>query len=89
MESLYAGQIDEVSAQLAYHCEQAGSLEAAIRYYQQAAEHARRVYAYNQTIELLRKGLALLQQLPSTPVRTRQEASLLMALGEVLTAVKG
>jgi tetratricopeptide (TPR) repeat protein len=89
LESIYAGQIDEVSAQLAYHCEQAGSLELAVRYYQQAAEHARRVYAHNQMIELLRKGLALLQQLPGSPARSRQEASFLMVLGEALTIVKG
>jgi DNA-binding SARP family transcriptional activator len=89
LQSIYADQVDEVSAQLAYHCEQAGSLEAAIGYYQQAAEHARRVYAYNQMIELLRRGLALLPRLPSTPARKRQEVSLLRALGAVLTTVKG
>lgn len=89
LQAIFAEQTDEVSAQLAYHCEQAGALEAAIGYYQRATKHTRRVYAYNQTIELLRRGLALLQQLPGSLVRSRQEVSFLMLLGEVLTSVKG
>src|SRR5439155_24658245 len=58
-------------------------------YFLQAAEHAVSVAANNEAIVLARRGLALLEQLPDSPARTRQELALLIALGVSLVATRG
>jgi predicted ATPase len=52
---------------------------------QQAAKRA----AYAEAISQLEKGLELLETLPGTPERNRQELLIQVALGQVLTPIKG
>jgi DNA-binding SARP family transcriptional activator len=61
LETLDAAQPDPVSHQVAAHYERAGLPGEAVPYYLRAAKVARRVYANEEAIALLQRGLALLQ----------------------------
>jgi DNA-binding SARP family transcriptional activator len=89
LESLYTGDLDSVSGQIASHFEQAGLAEQAIPYYQQAAEVAQRVYANDDAINLLTRGLALLEGLPAGPKRDTQELVLQLALVPIYRVSQG
>ena len=58
LEALQAGDLDPVSHQLAAHYEKAGLSEKAASYYLRAANVARQVYANEEAIALLQRGLA-------------------------------
>jgi class 3 adenylate cyclase/predicted ATPase len=74
---------------LAHHYSEAGLVEPAIRYWQQAGERAIERSANVEAIMHLNKGLELLKVLPGTPERTQQELGLLIPLGLALIATKG
>lgn len=78
-----------VSGQLAAHYERAGRLDQAIPNYQRAAEVARGLYANEEAIRLLYRGLALLDALPESVERDERELALQTALGVPLVAIKG
>ena len=78
LESLHQHELDEVSAQLAYHFASADQPEPAVRYYQRAAEAALRLGAVYEGLNLLRRGLTLLETLP--PGRERDQVELRMQL---------
>jgi len=87
--SIYADDLDPVCGQIASHYERAGMAEQAILHYPRAAVVAQRVYANEDAISLLSRGLALLEHVPSGMKRDRQELSLLLALAPTLTVTKG
>jgi adenylate cyclase len=74
---------------VAAHYEQAGLPEQAVQYYQRAAEVAQRVYANEEAISLLNKGLVLLRRLPPSPERDVHELALQTELGASLAAARG
>src|SRR5262245_4908355 len=74
---------------LAHHYTEAGLIEQAISYWQQAGQRAGQRSAYMEAINHLSKGLELLKALPDMPERAQQELMLQMALGAPLTATKG
>jgi class 3 adenylate cyclase len=74
---------------LAHHYTQAGLLEQAIPYWQQAGQKAVERSANAEAIAHLTRGLELLKTLPDTPERTQQELTLQVALGGPLVATKG
>ncbi|MDH3772294.1 MAG: hypothetical protein OET79_15070, partial [Nitrospirota bacterium] len=74
---------------LAHHYTGARQVEAAVGYWQKAGERAIRRSANVEAIEQLKRGLALLETLPDTPVRARQELPLQITLGPALMAVRG
>ncbi|HZS89663.1 MAG TPA: AAA family ATPase [Chloroflexota bacterium] len=88
-EAAHAGDLDAVSGQIASHYEHAGLDGQAVAYYQRAAAVAQRVYANDDAINLLSRGLALLDRLPAGLTRDRQELSLLLALAPILRVAKG
>jgi DNA-binding SARP family transcriptional activator len=68
LETVQAGEmhnsqpvLDQTSGQIASHYERAGHLAEAIRYYQQAADTARRLYANSDAIHYYRRALALVE----------------------------
>ena len=61
LETIHAVDLDSVSAQIAAHYDQAGKTEAAIRYYERAAQVARRLYANQEAIEHYQRALTLCQ----------------------------
>ncbi len=74
---------------LAHHYTEAGLIEQAIPYWQQAGQRAVERSANVEAISHLTKGLELLTTLPDTPERAQQELILQVALGVPLMATKG
>ncbi|MHB8574031.1 MAG: ATP-binding protein, partial [Dehalococcoidia bacterium] len=85
LETQYAGRLDEHAAELAEHFAQstdAEDLRKAIAYGEQAAQRARRVYAYGEAVRLLEQALAAQEVLD--PDDQLRRCDLLLALGEAL-----
>jgi predicted ATPase len=74
---------------LAHHYTEAGRMEQALAYWQQAGQQARQRSANVEAVQHLRKGLELLAMLPETPVRVQQDLDLRLALGAALMATRG
>lgn len=89
LEALLQGQTEEIAAQLARHFEEAGLPDKAAAYRLQAGDRARRVSANAEAVEHLRKGLALVADMPVGPDQQRLELGLQMTLGAALLAVHG
>jgi tetratricopeptide (TPR) repeat protein len=88
-ETIYANRLHEVSGQLADHWAQAGQLDKAVSYYQQAAETARQIHANTVAIAHYRRALVLLKQLPAAIENSQRELALLLGLGPALRDIKG
>jgi predicted ATPase len=74
---------------VAHHYTEAGLNVHAVPYWQRAGQRASERSAYVEAIAHLTQGLALLEPLPDTPERARQELVVQMTLGPVLMASKG
>src|SRR5262245_32727627 len=74
---------------VAHHYTEAGSLELAIPYWQQAGERALQRSAHAEAVGHLTKGLELLKALPPTQERREQELVLQTALGPALMVTTG
>jgi TOMM system kinase/cyclase fusion protein len=74
---------------LAQHYTEAALGGQALPYWQRAGERASQRSANLEAISHLTKGLEVLQTLPETPERTRQELDLQTTLGPVLMVTKG
>jgi class 3 adenylate cyclase/predicted ATPase len=74
---------------LAHHYTEAGLIEQALPYWQDAGQRAVRRSANLEAISHLGRGLALLKTLPDSPEHARRELALLIALGVPLRATKG
>src|SRR5262249_6034343 len=74
---------------VAHHYTEAGLIEQALPYWQQAGERASQRSAYVEAISHLTKGLEVLKPLPDTPARVRHELGLQYALGTTLMITKG
>lgn len=74
---------------LGYHCAQAGLLEKAASYYRIAGGRSAERAAVAETRTYLERGLEIAGSLPPGPDRDRLEAELLIALGRILTAMRG
>ena len=71
------------------HFERGANYKQAVKYLQQAAENDIRRFAYREAVALSRRGLELLERLPDTPERARQELWLHVTLGVPLIATEG
>ncbi len=89
LASVYAADLDPVSAQMAAHFEQAGLPAQAIASYRRAAEAAQRLFANEETIGLFNRALQLLPQLAPGRARDELELSLRTVLGASLVVAKG
>ncbi len=74
---------------LAYHYQEAGNQQLAIRYWLESGQRALAHSANVEAIANFRKALQLLNALPETPERTKQEIDIQLALGIPLIAVQG
>ncbi|TEU18704.1 MAG: hypothetical protein E3J21_05315 [Anaerolineales bacterium] len=92
LEALYGEGAEEIAAvavQLARHFQEGGIPEKAVAYLLQAGNRAARLSANEEAIAHFRKGLELLQALPDTPERARQEIELRIYLAIVLANLRG
>ncbi|MBI3249263.1 MAG: AAA family ATPase [Deltaproteobacteria bacterium] len=74
---------------LAHHYTEAGLVEQAIPYWQNAGQRAVSRSAHAEAVSHLTRGLAVLKTLADTPERTLQELALQTMLGQVFVATKG
>jgi predicted ATPase len=74
---------------VAHHYTEAGLIEQAIPYWQQAGQRAVQRSANLEAISHLTKGLELLKTLPDTPERAQQELMLQVALSTPLMLTRG
>ncbi len=88
-EKTYGNRVGEIATELALHFERGQDYARAIQYLGQAAEQAMHRAAYREAIDLLHKGLRLLQTVPPAPEQVRQELALQTTLGACLTAIAG
>ena len=88
-EELYGERAREIAAELAMHFERGANYKQAAKYLQQAAENDIRRFAYQEAVALSRRGLELIERLPDTPERARQELWLHITLGVPLIATEG
>lgn len=89
IEELYADRLDEQVDHLARHAAAGGLREKAIRYLFQSAGRAIRRSAHLQAIDLLKRGLEIIAELPETPALLRAELDYQKALGVTLMAARG
>jgi DNA-binding SARP family transcriptional activator len=89
LESLHKDNLDPYCGQVATHYERAGLLEQALPYLQRAAAVAQRLFANEEALGLLARGLELLQELPAGMNRDQQELHLQLALLPLYRMVKG
>jgi DNA-binding SARP family transcriptional activator/predicted ATPase len=89
LETLYDEDLDPVRGQIATHLERAGLAERAIPHYRAAALVAQRVYANEDAITMLSRGLALLEQLPPSARRDTQELHIQLALLTLYRIARG
>ena len=89
LERLHAAALDLVAAQVAAHYASADLPDRAAVHYRRAAEVAQRVGANQEAIDLLQRGLNLLEMLPPSLDRDARELDLRTALGVSLVATKG
>jgi len=89
MEKRYAGNLEEMSVQLAIHFEIAGIQEKAIAFYTQAAKRANRFSSYEESIQHYKRALLLLKTENQEKNRDQQELDLLVQLSAPLMLARG
>ena len=89
LEEQFPETVETQPELLAHHYTEAGLIEQAIPYWQQAGQRAIQRSANVEAISHLTKGLELLKTLPDTPERPQQELTLQIALGSALLVTKG
>ena len=87
-EHAYGAQCSAIAAELAMRFQAARDVARSVRYLQMAGTAALSRCAYPESIAALRRGLALVPELPAAS-QARQELDLLLPLGAALMAAKG
>lgn len=89
LESRFQQTVETQPELVAHHYTEAGLIEQATPYWQQAGERAGHRSAHTEAIAHLTRGLKVLGTLPDTPERAQKELALQIALGSSLIATKG
>ena len=89
MEAMNADDLSPISGQIAWQYDRAAVFDRAIANYRRAAAAAQRLYANEDAVNLLSRGLALLEHLPPGAKRDAQELNLQLALGPLNRMTKG
>src|SRR5262249_22082125 len=82
-------RLGDAGVELAFHFEQSGDPDRAVPCFEEAAARAVRRGAAREAVELLNRGLGLLEALPVTPARTLLRIRGLLALGLALSQLRG
>ncbi len=89
LEAIFADQLDDHLTQLAHHYRYSDNVSKAVEYLRRAGEQAMRRTAYAEAASCLNVAINLLQKLPESDERIRQELHLQLSLSSALFAVKG
>jgi predicted ATPase len=89
LETRFPETVETQPELLAHHCTEAGLMEQAIPYWQQAGQRALQRSANLEAASHVSKGLELLTALPESPARAEHELTLLFTLGLTLSMLKG
>jgi predicted ATPase len=88
-EALYADRLDEHVERLAHHALASEQSAKALDYLYRSASKATQRSAHQPAIQFLNKGLEIIETLPESPQRLRQELDYRKALGVAMMAAKG
>ena len=89
LETRFADVVETQPELLAHHYTEAGLAEQAISYWQRAGYRARQRVGDREAITHFRKGVDVLQTLPHTRERIRQEVDMLVDSGWCCSATQG
>jgi predicted ATPase len=89
LERLYADRLSEQVERVAHHAVRGEVWDKALTYLREAGTKALMRSANAEAIAYFTQGLDLVQKLPATRERMRQEMELLLALGQAHQAAKG
>jgi len=88
LEDQFPETVAAQPALVAWHCAEAGLVEKAVVYWLKAGQEALTRSAMTEAVALLRKGLAVLSDMPNYEHRQRDELEFQIALGQAFQAVK-
>jgi DNA-binding winged helix-turn-helix (wHTH) protein/tetratricopeptide (TPR) repeat protein len=88
-EEVYGKRAVEISAELAMHFERGRDYKRAAYYLKTGANNAIRRFAYQEAVDLARRGIELISNLPKTPEIVNEELCLHLTLGVPLIAIEG
>jgi predicted ATPase/class 3 adenylate cyclase len=89
LESMFAEQLNDHLAELAYHYSRSSNRPKAAEYLRLSGQQAAQRSANAEAIKNFTSVLEILKTLPDTPQRARQELELETMLGPALIAIKG
>ena len=89
IEALFADRLEDHLAELAHHYDRGGDVRKAMDYLRLAGLKAAHQVANSEAIAHFNRALELLEQLPHSADRDRQELSLQLALGRPLASTRG
>jgi len=88
-EEVYGKRAVEISAELAMHFERGRDYKRAAYYLKTGANNAIRRFAYQEAVDLARRGIELISNLPKTREIVNEELCLHLTLGVPLIAIEG
>ncbi len=89
LEEMYEGDTDQIATDLAYHYDQAGDVENALRYLEIVLEQALRMSGYREALVHATRALELIDQLPNTPERAKHEFILILRWSVAIKVLQG
>jgi len=87
--AIYGSRSGEIAAELAMHFEQSRDWPRALEYLLQAAENAIARSAHHEARDLATRGLEVIELLPESGERGKQEMKLRLIMGVSLMTIKG
>jgi predicted ATPase len=88
-EEVYGQRAVEISAELAMHFERGRDYKRAAYYLKTGANNAFRRFAYQEAVDLARRGIELISHLPETREVVNEALCLHLTLGVPLIAIEG
>ena len=88
-EEVYGKRSVEIATELAMHFERGRDYTRAAHYFKEGANNAIRRFAYQEAVNLARRGIELIEKLPETRETLSEALCLHLTLGVPLIAIEG
>lgn len=88
-EEVFGERVSEIAGELAMHFERGRDYQRAAYYLKQGANNAIRRFAYQEAVDLARRGIELINHLPNTREVLSEALCLHLTLGVPLIAIEG